>query len=51
MTLNGAYLIDTARTDDFHALVRDLANRHPEIRVRVDGPWPPYSFATLDDTP
>jgi hypothetical protein len=51
MTLNGAYLVDTARTDSFHALVRDLAKRHPEIRLQLDGPWPPYSFATLDDTP
>jgi Gas vesicle synthesis protein GvpL/GvpF len=51
MALNGAYLVDTARTDGFHALVRDLAERHPEIRLQIDGPWPPYSFATLDDTP
>jgi hypothetical protein len=51
MTLNGAYLVDSARSDSFHALVRDLAKRHPEIRLQLDGPWPPYSFATLDDTP
>jgi hypothetical protein len=51
MTLNGAYLVDAARSDSFHALVRDLAKRHPEIRLQLDGPWPPYSFATLDDTP
>lgn len=51
MTLNGAYLVDVAGTDSFHALVRDLAERHPEIRLQIDGPWPPYSFATLDDTP
>jgi hypothetical protein len=48
MTLNGAYLVDTAQTAGFHALVRELANRHPEIRLQLDGPWPPYSFATLE---
>jgi hypothetical protein len=51
MTLNGAYLVDIARSDSFHALVRDLAKRHSEIRLQIDGPWPPYSFATLDDIP
>jgi hypothetical protein len=51
MILNGAYLVDTVQSESFHALVRDLAERHPEIRLQIDGPWPPYSFATLDDTP
>ena len=48
MVLNGAYLVDAAQEGDFRALVEQLAARHAHIRVELGGPWPPYSFATLD---
>jgi hypothetical protein len=48
MILNGAYLVDSNREDDFSMLVEDVASRHPELLVELNGPWPPYSFATLD---
>ncbi|MFG2055478.1 GvpL/GvpF family gas vesicle protein [Micromonospora sp. NPDC048930] len=44
MVLNGAYLVDRERLDGFAALVRDLTDRHPELRLEPTGPWPPYSF-------
>ncbi|MEV4491552.1 GvpL/GvpF family gas vesicle protein [Micromonospora coxensis] len=44
MVLNGAYLVDAGTVDGFAALVRELADRHPEIRLELTGPWPPYSF-------
>ncbi|MFE9693093.1 GvpL/GvpF family gas vesicle protein [Micromonospora sp. NPDC005806] len=44
MALNGAYLVDRDRLDGFAVLVRELAERHPEIRLEPTGPWPPYSF-------
>ncbi|MER6596745.1 GvpL/GvpF family gas vesicle protein, partial [Micromonospora purpureochromogenes] len=44
MVLNGAYLVETAGVAGFAALVRELADRHPEIRLELTGPWPPYSF-------
>ena len=44
MVLNGAYLIDRTALDGFSELVRALADRHPEIRLELTGPWPPYSF-------
>ncbi|MCW3839231.1 GvpL/GvpF family gas vesicle protein [Micromonospora yasonensis] len=44
MVLNGAYLVDRDRLDGFAALVRELGDRHPEIRLEPTGPWPPYSF-------
>ncbi|NYF55600.1 GvpL/GvpF family gas vesicle protein [Micromonospora purpureochromogenes] len=44
MVLNGAYLVETAGVEGFAALVRELADRHPEIRLELTGPWPPYSF-------
>jgi hypothetical protein len=48
MTLNGAYLIDMPRTDDFCALVDQLAKEHSTMQVDLRGPWPPYSFTTLE---
>ncbi|QIX27073.1 GvpL/GvpF family gas vesicle protein [Nocardioides sp. JQ2195] len=48
MLLNGAYLIDA---DDGHLVdsrVRDLAEAHPSVEITCAGPWPPYSFAMLE---
>ncbi|GAA4564418.1 GvpL/GvpF family gas vesicle protein [Micromonospora coerulea] len=44
MVLNGAYLVDQAAVAGFSALVGALADRHPELRLELTGPWPPYSF-------
>ena len=40
-----AYLVATARHDDFAAEIGDLEAEGYELRVT--GPWPPYSFARL----
>lgn len=45
MVLNGTYLVDDDRTDDFAAVVHELDARHQGIRLELTGPWPPYSFA------
>jgi hypothetical protein len=45
MVLNAAYLVDAARDDAFATAVSDLGGRHPDLRVDLTGPWPPYSFA------
>jgi hypothetical protein len=44
MVLNGAYLIDRDGLAGFSELVGALAGRHPELRLELTGPWPPYSF-------
>ncbi|MFD2767611.1 GvpL/GvpF family gas vesicle protein [Micromonospora eburnea] len=44
MVLNSAYLIDRTGLDGFSALIGELADRHPAIRLELTGPWPPYSF-------
>ncbi|MGN9810579.1 GvpL/GvpF family gas vesicle protein [Micromonospora sp. BQ11] len=44
MVLNGAYLLDRTGVDGFAALLRTIADRHPEIRLEPTGPWPAYSF-------
>lgn len=48
MLLNGAYLVDTVAADEFTAAVGKLVAAHPEVSIACDGPWPPYSFATLE---
>ena len=45
MLLNAAYLLDTADSVAFTAAVAGIATAHPELRVELTGPWPPYSFA------
>ena len=49
MVLNGAYLLDDEHIDEFLAAAAALDDRHPGLRVGVTGPWPPYSFATVDE--
>jgi hypothetical protein len=48
MTLNGAYLVADQDADAFVAETQRQAAAHDEVRLEVHGPWPPYSFATLD---
>jgi hypothetical protein len=48
MVLNAAYLVPVADADRFAARVDELAAEHPEVVVDRRGPWPPYSFAMLE---
>jgi hypothetical protein len=48
MILNGAYLVPDQDADGFQALVTRLDDVYPRLEFEVKGPWPPYSFATLD---
>ncbi|MBS9374620.1 GvpL/GvpF family gas vesicle protein [Rhodococcus sp. B50] len=45
MLLNGTYLVDDDRADEFRSVVEELGSRFPGIRLEMSGPWPPYSFA------
>jgi hypothetical protein len=45
MVLNGAYLLDVERADEFAEIVASVAAEHAALRADVSGPWPPYSFA------
>lgn len=48
MALNGAYLVEKAEQQQFEARVRDVRDSYPDVRVEAAGPWPPYSFAVLE---
>jgi hypothetical protein len=49
MLLNAAYLIEANGGSGFASAVADAATAHPELRLELTGPWPPYSF-TGDDS-
>lgn len=49
--LNAAYLVDDSRTPVFHQAVTDQDDCHQSVRLILTGPWPPYSFTTLDEAP
>lgn len=49
MVLNGAYLLETERADEFAEIVASVIDDHAALRADVTGPWPPYSFAAGDD--
>ncbi len=46
MVLNGAYLVDDDRGEEFTATVERL--REPQLDVELTGPWAPYSFTIAD---
>jgi gas vesicle protein GvpL/GvpF len=48
MTLNGAYLVDASRGEEFAEAVRAAQAEHPDAGIDAAGPWPPYSFAMLE---
>jgi hypothetical protein len=48
MILNAAYLVDIDEGEGFASAARTLGQQHSEVTVEVGGPWPPYSFAVLE---
>jgi hypothetical protein len=49
MILNAAYLIDDEATREFIRVVAELDQQHDAIRLELTGPWPPYSFSSLEE--
>jgi hypothetical protein len=48
MRMNAAYLVADAATESFLESAQNALLDHPDLRVEVGGPWPPYSFASLE---
>ncbi len=48
MVLNAAYLVPDADADSFAAELASLAADHAGVVLDGRGPWPPYSFAMLE---
>jgi Gas vesicle synthesis protein GvpL/GvpF len=49
MVLNNAYLVDVDNAETFARAVTGLLDAHPELAVELTGPWPPYSFAVIEE--
>jgi hypothetical protein len=49
MFLNGAYLIDDSRTEEFKQFVAQLQEHLSNIQMELTGPWAPYSFSAIED--
>jgi len=47
--LRASYLVARDDVDGFRASVDDVRRRHADLTFACTGPWPPYSFASLDD--
>ncbi len=50
MILNGAYLVDDDQASGFRDAVAALDDEHPSARFELGGPWPAYSFVSLEGT-
>jgi hypothetical protein len=48
MLLNAAYLVRRATNGEFATAVQRTAAQYPGMQLQLTGPWPPYSFATLE---
>lgn len=49
MLLNAAYLVADDDADAFEAALAGVRRDHGDVVVDGRGPWPPYSFAMLDE--
>jgi hypothetical protein len=49
LVLSAAYLVERGRLEALRGEVDRLAGERPELQILCTGPWPPYSFATLDE--
>lgn len=47
--LSGAYLVDPDTIPAFLATAEQLEAKHPQLSFALTGPWPPYSFAGVDE--
>jgi hypothetical protein len=45
--LHGVYLLDVEHLDAFMAAVEAVRAAHPDARIDVTGPWPPYHFTSV----
>jgi hypothetical protein len=44
LVLSGSYLVSAEEAADFPGIAQQLTGRHPSLRVRITGPWPPCSL-------
>jgi hypothetical protein len=48
LLLSAAYLVPRGDVETFRRVVERLQGEHPELAIVCTGPWPAYSFATVE---
>lgn len=46
--VRAAHLVGRARVEEYRARLRALAAEHRDLRLLTSGPWPPYSFSSIE---
>jgi hypothetical protein len=46
LALRATYLVKRDRVEHLRAAFEEARRRHPELRLLLSGPWPPYTFVT-----
>lgn len=47
ITLSAAYLVERQLWQEFTNAVGDERDKHPQLKIELTGPWPPYDFVRL----
>jgi len=49
MVLNGAFLIQKERIEEFKSELEKLEEGHADkgLKIQFSGPWPPYNFVRI----
>ncbi|HLM25106.1 MAG TPA: GvpL/GvpF family gas vesicle protein [Pyrinomonadaceae bacterium] len=42
------HLVESANAQKYQEKVQEIRNNRPDLKIRVSGPWPPYSFANIE---
>ncbi|HEX7334635.1 MAG TPA: GvpL/GvpF family gas vesicle protein [Pyrinomonadaceae bacterium] len=42
------HLIERANTARYRENVQEIRNKRPDLKIRLSGPWPPYSFVNIE---
>ena len=42
------HLVERANIQTYQEKVQEIRNNRPDLKIRLSGPWPPYSFANIE---
>ena len=43
-----SHLVERANIQRYQEKVQEIRNNRPDLKIRLSGPWPPYSFANIE---
>jgi len=42
------HLVESGNVEKYREIVQEIRNNRPDLKIRLSGPWPPYSFANIE---